>query len=216
MQGWPEPCIHGVYTVFSAGKPPNIHCFAVNIYGSGQPYVFMVSYTDWGNTAPSVIIPCICYMFVWPEPCIYTVYDRIFGDFPAKKFVHTRYIYGSGQPWLYVVPQYTTILYSLPHSSTDKLADKKHNTHTTHIHTHTHLAALTTTTISSIAGARFHCSLIRHGSILPHSKRGHPSSAALPSNANLRSHFSRQCHNLFSNLQPRCKLCKPQITFFTT
>ena len=26
------------------------------------------------------------------------VYDRIFGDFPAKNTVHTPYIYGSGQP----------------------------------------------------------------------------------------------------------------------
>ena len=27
-----------------------------------------------------------------------TVYDRIFGDFPAKNTVYTPYIYGSGQP----------------------------------------------------------------------------------------------------------------------
>jgi len=38
----------------------------------------------------------------WPEPYIYTVYDRIFGDFPAKNTVHTPYIYGSGQPHLCV------------------------------------------------------------------------------------------------------------------
>jgi len=31
-------------------------------------------------------------------PYIYTVYDRIFGDFPAKNTVYTSYIYGSGQP----------------------------------------------------------------------------------------------------------------------
>jgi hypothetical protein len=30
---------------------------------------------------------------------MYTVYDRIFGDFPAKNAVHTPYIYGSGQPY---------------------------------------------------------------------------------------------------------------------
>jgi len=35
----------------------------------------------------------------WPEPYIYTVYDRIYGDFPAKNTVYTPYIYGSGQPY---------------------------------------------------------------------------------------------------------------------
>jgi len=29
----------------------------------------------------------------------YTVYDRIFGEFPAKNTVYTPYIYGSGQPY---------------------------------------------------------------------------------------------------------------------
>ena len=33
--------------------------------------------------------------------CIYTVYDRIFGDFPAKNTVYTPYIYGSVQPYMY-------------------------------------------------------------------------------------------------------------------
>ena len=33
------------------------------------------------------------YLQGWPEPYIFTVYDRIFGDFPAKKAVHTPYIY---------------------------------------------------------------------------------------------------------------------------
>jgi hypothetical protein len=32
-----------------------------------------------------------------PEPYIYTVYDRIFGDFPAKNTVYVPYMYGSGQ-----------------------------------------------------------------------------------------------------------------------
>jgi hypothetical protein len=33
-----------------------------------------------------------------PEPYIYTLYDRIFGVFPAKNTVYTPYMYGSGQP----------------------------------------------------------------------------------------------------------------------
>jgi hypothetical protein len=29
---------------------------------------------------------------VWPEPFIRTVYDRMYGDFPAKNTVYTPYI----------------------------------------------------------------------------------------------------------------------------
>jgi len=35
----------------------------------------------------------------WPEPYIYTVYDPIFGVFPAKSTVYTPCVYGSGQPY---------------------------------------------------------------------------------------------------------------------
>ena len=38
----------------------------------------------------------------WPEPYIYTVYDRIFDDFPAKNTVYTPYIYRSGQPYTFL------------------------------------------------------------------------------------------------------------------
>ena len=34
----------------------------------------------------------IIYMLGWPEPYIYTVYARIFGDFPAKNIVNTPYM----------------------------------------------------------------------------------------------------------------------------
>jgi len=34
----------------------------------------------------------------WPEPYIYTVHDRIFGNFRAKITVYTLYICGSGLP----------------------------------------------------------------------------------------------------------------------
>jgi hypothetical protein len=45
------------------------------------------------------------YVLGWAEPSIYTVYDRIFGDFPANNTVHTPYIYiymiyGFGRPKL--------------------------------------------------------------------------------------------------------------------
>ena len=36
-EGWPEPYIFGVYTVFLAEKSPNIRSYTVHIYGSDQP-----------------------------------------------------------------------------------------------------------------------------------------------------------------------------------
>jgi hypothetical protein len=35
----------------------------------------------------------------WPELYIYTVIDRIFGDFLAQNTVCAPYTYGSGQPY---------------------------------------------------------------------------------------------------------------------
>ena len=50
------------------------------------------------------------YVFVgWPELYICTVYDRIFGDFPAKTSVYTPSIFGSGQPYKYAVYIYIYI-----------------------------------------------------------------------------------------------------------
>jgi hypothetical protein len=37
---------------------------------------------------------------IW-SPYMVSVYDRIFGDFPAKDAVYTPYIYGPGQPYKY-------------------------------------------------------------------------------------------------------------------
>ena len=42
------------------------------------------------------------YKLGWPKPYIYTVYDCIFGGFPAKNTVYTPYIYGFGQPYVQV------------------------------------------------------------------------------------------------------------------
>jgi hypothetical protein len=47
----------------------------------------------------SYYLKCInTHAQAWPEPYKYAVYDRIFGDFPAKNTVYTPYIYNSGQP----------------------------------------------------------------------------------------------------------------------
>ena len=42
-QGWPEPYIHGVYTVFLAGKSPKTRSYTVYICGSGQVRGYMKS-----------------------------------------------------------------------------------------------------------------------------------------------------------------------------
>jgi len=34
----------------------------------------------------------------WPEPYLYSVYDRIYGNLPAQNTVYTLFTYGSGQP----------------------------------------------------------------------------------------------------------------------
>jgi len=47
--------------------------------------------------------PYSTYILGWPEPYICTVYDRIFGNFPAKNTIYRPYIYGSGQPYIYPV-----------------------------------------------------------------------------------------------------------------
>ena len=37
----------------------------------------------------------------WPEPYVHIVHGRIFGCFPAKNYVCTLYIIGSGQPYTF-------------------------------------------------------------------------------------------------------------------
>jgi hypothetical protein len=80
--------------------------------------------THWPSAAQiwSALIPvrnqtCLEYIYIyqkgWPEPYICTVYNRIFGDFPAKNTAHTPYIYGSGQPYssalIYIALLFITI-----------------------------------------------------------------------------------------------------------
>ena len=55
-----------------------------------------------GNTSVGVltssVVRNIKNLSSLPAPYIYTVFDRIFGDFSAKITVYTPYIYDSGQP----------------------------------------------------------------------------------------------------------------------
>jgi hypothetical protein len=50
---------------------------------------------------------CICgsaaYVGLASTVYIYTVYDRIFGDLPAKNALYTPYLYGFGQPYAYAI-----------------------------------------------------------------------------------------------------------------
>jgi hypothetical protein len=51
------------------------------------------------SVSPTHLIVLYLKLLGWPEPFIYTVYDRIFGYFPATNTVYTPYMYGSGQPY---------------------------------------------------------------------------------------------------------------------
>ena len=53
LQGWPEPYIYGVHTVFLAGKSPYIRSYTVYIYGSGQPYKLLLSLFSMHDTRQS-------------------------------------------------------------------------------------------------------------------------------------------------------------------
>jgi hypothetical protein len=55
----------------------------------------------------------------WPEPCIYTVYDLIYGDFPAKNTVYTSCVY------IYTV--YTSYIYMVLANPSDVIAIAKSN-----------------------------------------------------------------------------------------
>jgi len=51
---------------------------------------FVVSYAVRLFSATAVsCATCLCSELGWPQSCMYTVYDRIFGDFPAKSTVYT-------------------------------------------------------------------------------------------------------------------------------
>ena len=65
---------------------------------SRPPLQHMSCRTVCANDAPALSHALCAHVYGWPEPYIYSVHDRIFGDFPAKDTVHTLYIYGLGQP----------------------------------------------------------------------------------------------------------------------
>ena len=81
---------------------------------------------------------------------IYTVFNRIFGDFPARNTVYALYIYGSGQPYTFMFPRlhthkHTNIhahVHTQTHTETHTRTHTHAHTHrhTQHTHTHTHAA----------------------------------------------------------------------------
>jgi len=46
-------------------------------------------------------------VYMW----LYTVYDRVFGYFPAKNTVYSPYLYGSGQPYIFCNGQLPSIIH---------------------------------------------------------------------------------------------------------
>jgi hypothetical protein len=73
--------IYSVYTVYLAGESPNIWSYAVM-------YSVLANPIDVSKRRHR----CVGISKVGQNR-IYTPYDRIFGDFPAKNTVYTPYIY---------------------------------------------------------------------------------------------------------------------------
>ena len=108
--------IYGVYTVFLSGKLSYIRSYVWCVF-TVYKCICGVHVRLWPNLGvtccaqepgswekrcrwqPDSALYSIANVKGWPEPYIYPVYDRIFGDFPAKNTVCTPYIHGSGQPY---------------------------------------------------------------------------------------------------------------------
>ena len=65
------------------------------------------------GVAQSPVSKTLCFRCPGPyvglaKSYIYTVYDRIFGDFPAKNTVCNPYTYGSGQPYALAISKKET------------------------------------------------------------------------------------------------------------
>ena len=73
MYCWPEPYIYGAYTVFLAGKSPNIRSYTVCMYGSGQPYTY--GYGQYPRSIHSYgygQYPRSIHSWLWPIPKVNT------------------------------------------------------------------------------------------------------------------------------------------------
>ena len=86
----------------------------------------------------------------WPKPYTHTVYDRVFGDFPAKNTVYTTYMYGSGQPYtcvfLFAAHCFLhPVLYPFAQACTYALTHTHAHTYYVFILVHTHTLAYTDT-----------------------------------------------------------------------
>ena len=60
---------------------------------------------------PAIIMELMCHVLRVGQNRIpiYTVYDRIYGDFPAKHTVYKPHVYGSGQPYTYHIPAWMAV-----------------------------------------------------------------------------------------------------------
>jgi hypothetical protein len=104
-------------SIYSGDKIIICSGYQISIYSGYQiiicsGYQIISVYTQVVKSVYTQVIKSVCAQvtwkaltwnpkeYGWPEPCVYTVYDRIFGDSPAKNSVYTPYIYiYSGQPY---------------------------------------------------------------------------------------------------------------------
>ena len=59
LKGWPEPYIHGVISVFLAGKSTNIRSNTVYIYGAGKLDKFLMLRTTLLVNTPTDVFPLL-------------------------------------------------------------------------------------------------------------------------------------------------------------
>ena len=100
VQGWPEPYIYGVYTVYLAGKSPYIRSYTVYIYGSSQPYKCSPPYTGASRYNNCSCLPSLNIL----QTCSYC-YTTIYSPpFSAPVYCNALPILHQGTPHL-LVPQ---------------------------------------------------------------------------------------------------------------
>ena len=77
-QGWPQPYMYGVYTVFLAGKSPSIRSYTMHTHGSGQPYIYM-------------LYLCLTHFFVRDIKCAHSTVHKKIGRSPIGKSPYSVY-----------------------------------------------------------------------------------------------------------------------------
>jgi len=121
LQGWPEPYIYGVYTVFLAGESPNVRSYMVNIYGFGQPHTYTITLTH-----------TYTHIYRYIQTHIHTqIHTRTHVPQYTTTLTHTH-------THTHTHTQIHTQIHTNTHTHTRTHTHTHTNTHT-HIHTRTHV-----------------------------------------------------------------------------